>query len=129
MPQHRSTWTLADVEQLKGQEESMRLEFKAGSLFEKPQSTWVADLSREVSAFANTEGGEIILGLTEEKRGKPRVAGDVDGVTGTLTREHLQRLIEGNVYPYLSGLRVHRMPMPVEPDRAVFVVVVPQGTT
>ncbi len=129
MTQYKSTWTLADIEQMKGQEESIRLEFKAGSLLDKPQSTWVSDLSREVSAFANTEGGEIILGMSEEKRGKNRVAGDPDGVPGSLTRDQLQRLIEGNVYPYLTGIRVHRIPLSSQPDRAVFVVAVPQGTT
>ena len=62
MSNRKSRWIEMDIADLKGREESIRLEFKAGALFDKPQATWVANLSKEVSAFANTEGGFSFLG-------------------------------------------------------------------
>ena len=59
----KRAWTEADVKALIGQSESIRREFKAGVMFERePESKWVEALSKEVSALANTEGGELILG-------------------------------------------------------------------
>src|SRR5205809_28873 len=104
-------WTEAEIQQFRGQEESLRLEFKAGALFDKPESAWTADLSKEVSAFANTEGGLLVLGVREQKVGRIRVASEADGVPETITREQLQRKVEGNVFPYLSGIRVSRVPL------------------
>lgn len=122
-------WTESDIVNLKGQEEGLRLEFKAGALLDKPESEWVSDLSKEISAFANTEGGTIVLGLREVKDGKHRVAGDPDGVRADIGRDHLQRKVEGNVFPYLPGIRVQRIPLASTPDRVVFVFEIPQGAT
>ena len=76
----------------------------------EPESKWIAKISAEVSALANTEGGELFLGIDEDKRSKPRVATDIDGAPISLATERLQQLIEGNVSPYLPGIRVHRVP-------------------
>lgn len=129
MSLEKSAWTEEDVLRFKGLEESIRLEFKAGALLDGSEAKWVSDLSRQTSAFANTEGGVIVLGLTEEKVGRNRVAGDLDGVPESFSRDQIQRKIEGNVSPYLSGLRVHRVPIKSIPGRAVFIIQVPAGKT
>jgi predicted HTH transcriptional regulator len=69
------------------------------------ESKWMRDLSIEVSSLANTEGGDLILGIDEDKKSKPRVAKGIDGVSIRLAPERLQQLLEGNVSPYLPGLR------------------------
>lgn len=128
--QPKRSWTEADVQALIGQSESIRREFKAGIMFDrKPEGKWVQQLSIEVSAFANTEGGELFLGIYEDKKSRPRVATDIDGVSTAVAPERLQQLIEGNVSPYLPGIRVHRVPLSRQPDRVVFVIQVPQGST
>jgi hypothetical protein len=44
-------------------------------------------ISKEVSALANTEGGELFLGIDEDKKSKPRVATSIDGApVALLTR-------------------------------------------
>lgn len=127
-PKH--SWTEADLKALIGQHESIRTEFKSGKLLEdQQQNKWVADLSKEVSAFANTEGGELFLGINEDRKSKPRVAEEIDGILSTLGPERLQQLIEGNVFPYLPGLRVHPVKLTSIPDRVAFVIHVPQGST
>lgn len=122
-------WSESDIKAYKGQEETIRLEFKAGALLDKQESAWVSDLSKEVSAFANTEGGVLIVGLREEKVGKTRVAADPDGVSETITRDQLQRKIEGNVFPYLTGIRVSRVVLSGVSGRVAFVLEIPPGTT
>ena len=93
------------------------------------ETKWVANISLEVSALANTEGGELFLGIDEDRKTKPRVASRVDGVPATLAPERLQQLIEGNVSPYLPGIRVYRVLLSSEPGRAVFVIQIPAGST
>ena len=126
----KRSWTEADVQALIGQSESIRREYKAGAMFNKePESKWVKELSIQVSALANTEGGDLILGVDEDKKSKPRVASVIDGVSTDLAPERLQQLIEGNVSPYLPGIRVQRVKLSSPPDRVVFVIQVPQGST
>ena len=126
----KTSWTETDVQALIGQSESIRLEFKSGLMFDrKPEGEWVKDLSIEVSALANTEGGDLILGVDEDKKSKPRVAKAVDGVSTTLAPERPQQLVASNVFPYLPGIRVHRIKLSAIPDRVALVIHVPQGST
>jgi predicted HTH transcriptional regulator len=74
------SWTENDVNALIGQSESIRREFKSGRMFDGSQeSQWIQKLAVEVSAFANTEGGDLLLGIDEDRKSKPRVAISVDG--------------------------------------------------
>ena len=123
------SWTEADLEALIGQSESIRREFKSGRMFGVAEPKWIEELSREVSAFANTEGGDLFLGIDEDRKSKPRVATAVDGVPVELAPERLQQLIEGNVSPYLPGIRVQRVPLSKTPDKVAFVIKIPQGST
>jgi len=123
-------WTEADLEALLGQPESIRREFKSGRLVEEnPESKWILALSEEVSALANTEGGELFVGIEEDRKTRPRVALALDGVPASLAPERLQQLIEGNVSPYLPGIRVQRVRLSKFSDKVVFIIQVPQGNT
>jgi predicted HTH transcriptional regulator len=58
------SWTEAELGELIGQSESIRREFKSGRMFDnEPENKWIAKISAEVSALANTEGGELFLGI------------------------------------------------------------------
>lgn len=123
-------WTETDLNALIGQPESIRREFKSGRLVEgNVESKWIVSLSEEVSALANTEGGELFLGIDEDKKTRPRVALVLDGVPESLAPERLQQLIEGNVSPYLPGIRVQRVRLSKIPGKAVFIIRVPPGNT
>jgi hypothetical protein len=124
------SWTEAELGELIGQSKSIRRAFKSGRMFDnETESKWVAKISAKVSALANTEGGELFLGIDEDRRSKTRVASSIDGAPVALAPERLQQLIEGNVSPHLPGIRVHRVLLSSQPNRAVFVVQIPAGST
>jgi len=124
-------WTKEDLESLIGQIESIRLDFKQSRLFEQSHEKIAENLSVVVSAFANTEGGIIVIGMAERREGKARIASHLDEGVDALswTPERLQQLIESNVSPYLSGIRVR--PIAIDPTKpnVAYVIYVPQGTT
>ena len=77
----KNSWTEADVQALIGQSENIRREFKAGIMYDQQKEEgWVKKLSIEVSALANTEGGDIFWGIKEDGKATPRVAQAIDGV-------------------------------------------------
>jgi len=94
---------------LLGQQESFRLEFKSARIFEKKEKA-VLDLSKEISAFANSEGGVILIGMNERKEGKIRVADKIIGLDpDEIAPESLQQILESNLSPLLPGIRVVRV--------------------
>lgn len=131
MTQEPWNWKREDLDNLIGQAESLRLDFKQSRLFLEKREKIAEDLSAEVSAFANTEGGTIVIGVAEVRNGKARIAASIDdGVDiHQWSPERLQQMIEANVSPHLSGLRVKGILLSNAGSRMAFVVHVPQGTT
>lgn len=123
----------ADLEALIGESESIDLEFKGPDDF----LSWPAnkenirkDLSKEVSAFANTYGGQIVIGIRETRESPRRaeVLGGVDPRRPPI--ETIQRLIEGNIHPRLEGIRYYTIELSGKNvGRVAYVIVVPQGLT
>ncbi|WP_076606254.1 AlbA family DNA-binding domain-containing protein [Cystobacter fuscus] len=126
-------WQESDLQNLVGQQESSRLEFKSKKLLDEhhKNAKKLADiLTPEVSAFANSEGGTIVIGIEEEKKGKGgRYAVALEGVgTELISPEWLQQVIESNLRPYLPGLRLKRVVM-AEGTQVAYVISVPRGST
>ncbi len=124
--------TEADLQQLVGQHESIRLEFKASALLAQPTEQIVKQLAEDASAFANTEGGVIVIGIREGKSGKKSVAKEIDeGVNPVqMTPERLEQLISSNISPPIPALRVRPIALSgAKAGRFAYVVTVPKGTT
>ncbi len=129
-------YNLAFVKGLLGQQETARLEFKSsrGLLNENQQKRekFISDqLVPTVSAFLNTDGGQLVIGI-EDKDG---VAVSLsEGVPrGHLTWERLQQAICDRISPAVAGY-VSVFSVPIEKteegeDRFAFVVDVKPGTT
>jgi hypothetical protein len=124
-------WTIKDLEKLIGQAETLRLEFKQSKLLNESREKIIENLTREISAFANTEGGTLVIGIAERRDGKARVAGHIDD--GTDIQKHnpewLQQIIESNISPYLPGIRVKPIFLDSEKKQCAYVIVVPLGST
>ena len=114
-----------------GQTESLRLDFKASKLFTEPPERVAENLSAEVSAFANTEGGTIVIGIVERREGKSRIAERIDDgvLVETWPPERLEQLVTSNVSPYLPGIRLRTIPLDESNTRYAYAIAVPSGTT
>lgn len=125
-------WTKKEnLEALIGQIETLRLDFKQSTIFDESRERMIEKLTRTVSAFANTEGGTIVIGIAERKDGKLRVADSID--EGVDIQNHnpewLQQIIESNVSPYISGIRVKPIFIDSIKRQCAYVITVPSGTT
>lgn len=124
-------WEIEDLRRLIGQPESIRLDFKQSAILTWDSEKIAASLSKEVSAFANTEGGVIVIGVVETKNGKSRIGGELDqGINiNEWSPERLQQLIESNIYPPLTGIRYKSIFIDNSYDKYYFVISIPKGTT
>jgi hypothetical protein len=113
----------ADLQRLidDGIQESLTLDYKASPALSK-DSKPRDELCKDVSALANSAGGQIIYGI-EEKDGKPWKIDD--GAKG-ITREWIEQVIDSNVQPRILGLTI--TPVQLTSGNA-FVITVPQSTS
>jgi Putative DNA-binding domain len=100
-------------------EESLTLEYKDSSSLAK-ESKARDELCKDVSAFANSAGGQIVYGITEQDR-KPI---EIDSGS-ELTREWIEQVLDSNVQPRIEGLII--TPVRISGRRHVYVVTVPQA--
>jgi hypothetical protein len=124
--------TEQDLQRYIGQSESIRLEFKASALLSHEKDLLVKELTKEVSAFANTEGGVMIIGIKEGKQGKRNIAVEIDEGTDPthMPPDRLEALIASNISPAVPGLVVRRIDLQgPKAGRVAFVVIVPKGST
>jgi hypothetical protein len=110
--------TQADLQRLidDGIPESLTLDFKASPALSK-ESKSRDELCKDVSAFANSAGGQIVYGI-DEKNNKLD-----DG--SELTREWIEQVIDSNVQPRIEGLVI--TPIQLAKGNG-YVITVPQAS-
>ena len=124
----KNEWTEAHLRVLYGQPESLTLEFIAPQVVQKPTAL-VRTLSKDISAFANAEGGTIVIGMNAT-RSRPPVAveRDVGLDPAQLSLEQLQSLASACVSPPLPDLTCCAVPVADASEaRMVYVISVPKG--
>jgi hypothetical protein len=114
--------TKADLQRLIDEEiqESLTLDYKASPALGK-NSKRRDELCKDVSAFANSAGGQIIYGMEEGKDRKPIKIGDGSDIT----REWIEQVIDSNVQPRIEGLTI--TPTSVRKNRHAYVITIPQA--
>jgi len=119
-------WDEHDVESLirEQRKEDLRLEFKRSEALSKSDAR-KTEISKDVSAMANSAGGIIVYGVDEQKPNGPiRVDGGSD--PSEVSPEWLEQVIDSGIQRRIAGVRVHAIPIS-ESRRLVFVVWVPQS--
>ncbi len=81
------------------------------------------EIAKDVSAFANSDGGLIIYGVEEQEHCPVRIDDGVDH--RQYTREWLDQIIQSNITPPLSDVRIVQIPL--SPDRSIYVVSIPKS--
>jgi hypothetical protein len=96
-------------------QESIHLDYKASQACDPNRPT---EIAKDISSFANSDGGVVIYGVEEEKdTGFPlRVDGGVDP---KVPKERLENIITDHVTPRVD---CEIIPLPLAGGRAVFVV-------
>jgi len=91
-------------------EETLTLEYKASAALTRDSKN-VQELCKDVSAMANSAGGQIIYGIGEDKK-THKPTGVDEGVTDDkITREWVHQILGSNIHPRMDGLTVQRIPL------------------
>lgn len=136
-----NSWELADIDKLVGTEEGVYLEFKKPSEFMREgkfsPDLLSAEMSETVSAFLNSDGGVILLGVQTDKPNKDKrteALKKIETWSSDQTFEHLQilltssrirELINSNIIPRPVGIEVKDLQVHVRgSSTTIFIVTV-----
>jgi hypothetical protein len=98
--------------------ESLTLEYKASPAVDKRDNNKKLEMARDVCAFANADGGQIVYGMTERDH---EPAGLDDGVDGSIYPEiWFEQVLQQHIKPPIQGLRIRHVPLK-EPMVAVVI--------
>lgn len=127
MPDFLELKTRDDLQRLvdEGLEEGLTLDYKASPGMSR-QDKYPNEMCKDVTALANSAGGQIIYGVAEgEEKGKPERVDE--GVTDPkITREWIMQILNSRVQPRMNGVTVDQIAMPTG---SAFVISVPPTTT
>jgi hypothetical protein len=89
--------------------ESLHLEYKASGAVDKKDDKKKLEMARDVSAFANADGGQIIYGMTEKDHDP---AGLDQGLDPKIYPEiWFEQVIQQHVTPTIAGLKPYHVPL------------------
>jgi hypothetical protein len=110
-------------------EESLGLEFKRANSLELIDKN-KTEISKDVSAFANSAGGVIVYGI-EESTKPPHYATALSPIDpGTCSKERLENVINSNINPRIEGLLINPIELrTTHPGKCAYIVVIPEGST
>jgi hypothetical protein len=111
-------------------EEDLHLDYKGAD------SLTIADgrkkeVGKDISAFANSDGGIVIYGIREfDEVTKRHLPEKIDPIDRTLiSKEWLEQVINSNIQPKINGLTIHPVPMSSAGTHVVYVVDIPKSNT
>lgn len=119
-----SEWDESDLRALIANEvqESLELDYKQSDALAKTDAK-KADISKDVSAFANSAGGRIIYGVIE--KGHKPVDLDSGCDPKEITREWLEQIVNSTIQQRIQGVRFKAIPL--ASGGHAFVIEVPQS--
>jgi hypothetical protein len=125
-------WEEEDIQRLidNSIKESTYLDYKrCDSLLErngKSREKIILELSKDVSSFANAEGGTIVYGVIEEDYFPKQI--DIGFDPLHIRREWLEDIIDSNVKPKIDGLKIKQVELNRKhPGKVIYVIYIPQS--
>jgi hypothetical protein len=110
-------------------EENFNLEYK-GSKAIREDEKGKTEITKDVSAFANSDGGTIIYGITEHSDSTlSHTPEKIDPLSRKrFAKEWLEHVIS-NIRPAIPDLRIYPIQISDEIDQVVYVVEIPKSST
>ena len=105
--------------------ESTPLEYKSSDSLDKTEGKR-KEISKDVSAFANSDGGTIIYGVGEQNH-IPTGIEWIDNIGRE--RETLENVILSRIQPKIKNFKIHAVKNPDDDSRGILVVNILQGHT
>ncbi|WP_448698810.1 helix-turn-helix domain-containing protein [Mucilaginibacter sp. AW1-3] len=111
-------------------EENINLDYKASGSLQNTDSK-KTEISKDVSAFANSNGGLIIYGMTEKQVGAQYLPDCIDPIDRTLfSKETLEQIINSRINPTIHGILIHPITIgSAANNQVVYVVEIPPSNT
>jgi len=120
-------WKEPDLQRLiaDGVEESVTLDYKGCDFFRKDDHKGI---SKHVSAFANSAGGTVVLGIIEdEDKRKPKTI-DTGYDPREVSKETLENVINTVIHRRIEGLFINPVELKSQsPGRYAYVICIPQS--
>jgi hypothetical protein len=89
--------------------ESLHLEYKASAAIKKKDDGKKVEMARNVSAFANADGGQVVYGMTEKDH---EPAGLDQGIGAKAYPEiWFEQVLQQHITPSIAGLRPRHVPL------------------
>lgn len=108
----------------------MHLDYKAAGALGKTDGK-KKEIAKDVSAFANSDGGVIIYGVSEyndkEKEHLPEKLDPIDRTE--FSKEWLEHVINNGITPKINELKIHPIALDSDVKDAIYVVEIPKGNT
>ena len=105
-------------------EESVHLDFKAAGSLSKDDKK-KTEIAKDVSAFANSDGGIIVYGI-EEQEHKAHALSYIDG--NTYTKEWLEQVIQDNIQRRIEGLEIFPIRDNGDITKSIYIVKIPRSS-
>jgi hypothetical protein len=120
-------WQESDLFELirQGVQEGLELDYKRCDALQKTDGK-KAELSKDISAFANSAGGVVVYGICED--GHVPTALDVGFDPSQISKEWLEQVINSRIQRRVDGIRVNQIALSTaSPGKVAYVVSVPQS--
>ncbi len=114
--------SLSDLNSLitNGVQENLHLDYKDNRALAKDKRD---ELVKDVSAFANADGGVLIFGIREKDHFPDSLD---DGVSNhDISREWIEQILQSNITPPIVGIQIVQIPL--DTNKSYFVIQIPKS--
>lgn len=109
------------------EQESITLDYKACGSLENTDGK-KSEISKDVSAFANSAGGVILYGMKEVDHFATELDEGFDPTA--ITKEWLEDVIQGRIHPRIDGVHINPIQLTTRSTgNVVYAVTIPQSNT